>query len=158
MAAIDWLPAKDWEIWTTGSLLIVDDVIVANDQVEGVVIRTGLSSLARAVCLIIGTFLGSRTHIELENYSDGRAGNPTLGERLRSDQTVRHARRFDLTPLHRCGVQLKTPHLTKARLHGSVGAAVPEYVSVHICSSIAKSESPSTLSSVRFGSHAQAKA
>ncbi len=64
----------------------VDDLIVENDQVQGVVTQMGLHFYAPAVVLTVGTFLGGRIHIGLENYEGGRAGDPpsnALSKRLR---------------------------------------------------------------------------
>lgn len=65
----------------------VDDVIVENDQVTGVVTQMGLKFKAKAVVLTVGTFLGGKIHIGMENFSGGRAGDPpsiALADRLRS--------------------------------------------------------------------------
>jgi tRNA uridine 5-carboxymethylaminomethyl modification enzyme len=64
----------------------VDDLIVENDQVTGVITQMGLKFLAKAVVLTTGTFLGGRIHIGLNNYEGGRAGDPpanALSARLR---------------------------------------------------------------------------
>ena len=64
----------------------VTDLIVENDQVTGVVTQMDLEFHARAVVLTVGTFLGGRIHIGLENYEGGRAGDPPsnrLAKRLR---------------------------------------------------------------------------
>jgi tRNA uridine 5-carboxymethylaminomethyl modification enzyme len=64
----------------------VDDLIVENERVVGVVTAMGLKFRARAVVLTVGTFLGGRIHIGLENYPGGRAGDPpanALAARLR---------------------------------------------------------------------------
>ena len=64
----------------------VDDLIVENDRVTGVVTEMGLKFRAKAVVLTVGTFLGGKIHIGLENYSGGRAGDPpsiALAARLR---------------------------------------------------------------------------
>ena len=64
----------------------VDDLIVENDQVRGVVTQMGLKFHADQVVLTAGTFLGGLIHIGLENYSGGRAGDPpaiALAKRLR---------------------------------------------------------------------------
>jgi tRNA uridine 5-carboxymethylaminomethyl modification enzyme len=64
----------------------VDDLIVDGDSVTGVVTQMGLKFQARAVVLTVGTFLGGRIHIGLENYQGGRAGDPpanALSHRLR---------------------------------------------------------------------------
>lgn len=65
----------------------VDDVIVENDQVTGVVTQMGLKFKAKAVVLTVGTFLGGKIHIGMENFSGGRAGDPpsiALADRLRA--------------------------------------------------------------------------
>ncbi|MDH5516956.1 MAG: tRNA uridine-5-carboxymethylaminomethyl(34) synthesis enzyme MnmG [Gammaproteobacteria bacterium] len=65
----------------------VDDLIVENDQVTGVVTQMGLKFKARAVVLTVGTFLGGKIHIGESNYAGGRAGDPpsiALAERLRA--------------------------------------------------------------------------
>ncbi|UTM57320.1 tRNA uridine-5-carboxymethylaminomethyl(34) synthesis enzyme MnmG [Photobacterium sp. CCB-ST2H9] len=65
----------------------VNDLIVENDRAVGVVTEMGLKFRARAVVLTVGTFLGGKIHIGLENYSGGRAGDPpsiALAERLRA--------------------------------------------------------------------------
>ena len=64
----------------------VDDLIVENGRVAGVVTQMGLTFAARAVVLTVGTFLGGRIHIGLNNYEGGRAGDPpsnALSRRLR---------------------------------------------------------------------------
>ncbi len=64
----------------------VDDVIVENGRIAGVVTQMGLKFAARAVVLTVGTFLGGRIHIGLNNYEGGRAGDPpanALSRRLR---------------------------------------------------------------------------
>ncbi|MCP5141114.1 MAG: tRNA uridine-5-carboxymethylaminomethyl(34) synthesis enzyme MnmG [Gammaproteobacteria bacterium] len=63
-----------------------DDLIVEQGQVVGVVTQMGLAFRARAVVLTVGTFLGGRIHIGLNNYQGGRAGDPpsnALAARLR---------------------------------------------------------------------------
>ena len=65
----------------------VDDLIVEQGRVCGVVTAMGLSIRARAVVLSTGTFLGGRIHIGLEQSSGGRAGDPpsiTLAQRLQA--------------------------------------------------------------------------
>ena len=52
----------------------VDDLVVEGDRVSGVVTQMGLRFRAPAVVLTVGTFLGGRIHIGLENYQGGRAG------------------------------------------------------------------------------------
>ncbi len=64
----------------------VDDLIIENDQAVGVVTQMGLKFHARSVVLTVGTFLGGKIHIGLENYSGGRTGDTSsiaLAQRLR---------------------------------------------------------------------------
>lgn len=64
----------------------VDDLIVENDRVIGVVTQTGIRFYAKAVVLTTGTFLGGKIHIGPTNYQGGRAGDPpsiALAQRLR---------------------------------------------------------------------------
>jgi tRNA uridine 5-carboxymethylaminomethyl modification enzyme len=64
----------------------VDDLIVENDEVQGVVTNIGLRFFANSVVLTAGTFLGGKIHIGLDNHSGGRAGDPpslALASRLR---------------------------------------------------------------------------
>lgn len=64
----------------------VDDLLLAGDRVCGAVTQTGLSFKARSVVLTAGTFLNGLVHVGLNNYSAGRAGDPsalTLGRRLK---------------------------------------------------------------------------
>jgi tRNA uridine 5-carboxymethylaminomethyl modification enzyme len=63
-----------------------DDLIVENETVVGVVTQMGLKFKAKSVVLTVGTFLGGKIHIGLENHSGGRAGDPpsiALADRLR---------------------------------------------------------------------------
>jgi len=65
----------------------VDDLIIENDKVTGVVTQMGLKFSARSVVLTVGTFLGGLIHIGLSNYEGGRAGDPpsnALSQRLRA--------------------------------------------------------------------------
>lgn len=65
----------------------VDDLIVENDRVCGVVTQMGLKFKAKAVVLTVGTFLGGVIHIGLEQFQGGRAGDPpanALSQRLRA--------------------------------------------------------------------------
>jgi tRNA uridine 5-carboxymethylaminomethyl modification enzyme len=64
----------------------VDDLMVEDGRVIGVVTQMGLKFQAPAVVLTVGTFLGGRIHIGLENHEGGRAGDPpanALARRLR---------------------------------------------------------------------------
>ncbi len=64
----------------------VDDVIIKNDVVKGVVTQMGLSFTADKVILTSGTFLGGMIHIGQSNYAGGRAGDApsnALAKRLR---------------------------------------------------------------------------
>ena len=62
------------------------DLLVEGGQVKGVVTVTGITFEAPSVVLTVGTFLGGRIHVGLDNYQGGRAGDPPsnrLAERLR---------------------------------------------------------------------------
>lgn len=64
----------------------VDDLIVMDDQVKGVVTQAGLRFHAQCVILAVGTFLGGKIHIGETNHQAGRAGDPpalALARRLR---------------------------------------------------------------------------
>lgn len=64
----------------------VDDLIIENDRVTGVITQAGLRFMAKSVVLTVGTFLDGLIHIGLENYAGGRAGDPasvSLAARLR---------------------------------------------------------------------------
>jgi tRNA uridine 5-carboxymethylaminomethyl modification enzyme len=63
------------------------DLILEQDTVSGVLSLTGIRFEARAVVLTVGTFLGGRIHVGLDNYQGGRAGDPpsnALASRLRA--------------------------------------------------------------------------
>jgi tRNA uridine 5-carboxymethylaminomethyl modification enzyme len=64
----------------------VEDLIVEDGRVTGVVTAMGVKFRARVVVLTTGTFLGGKIHIGLSNYQGGRAGDPpsnALAARLR---------------------------------------------------------------------------
>ncbi len=64
----------------------VDDLIVENACVQGVVTQGGIRFYAKAVVLTTGTFLGGKIHLGDRNYAGGRAGDPpsiALANRLR---------------------------------------------------------------------------
>ncbi|MEA3302323.1 MAG: tRNA uridine-5-carboxymethylaminomethyl(34) synthesis enzyme MnmG [Pseudomonadota bacterium] len=64
----------------------VTDLIIENQQVTGVVTQMDLKFRAKAVVLTVGTFLGGRIHIGMQNYQGGRAGDAPanrLAQRLR---------------------------------------------------------------------------
>jgi tRNA uridine 5-carboxymethylaminomethyl modification enzyme len=64
----------------------VNDLIVEQDQIKGVVTQMGLRFTAQTVVLTVGTFLGGQIHIGMSNYQGGRAGDPpanALAQRLR---------------------------------------------------------------------------
>jgi tRNA uridine 5-carboxymethylaminomethyl modification enzyme len=65
----------------------VADLLIEGDRVLGAVTVTGIRFEAAAVVLTVGTFLGGRIHVGLDNYSGGRAGDPPsnqLAARLRA--------------------------------------------------------------------------
>jgi len=64
----------------------VDDLIIDNDRVLGVITQLNIRIYARAVILTVGTFLAGLAHIGKTNFKAGRAGDPpstTLAQRLR---------------------------------------------------------------------------
>jgi tRNA uridine 5-carboxymethylaminomethyl modification enzyme len=64
----------------------VDDLLIENGRVAGVITQMGLVFRAPRVVLTSGTFLGGKIHIGLENSAGGRAGDPpsiALAQRLR---------------------------------------------------------------------------
>jgi tRNA uridine 5-carboxymethylaminomethyl modification enzyme len=64
----------------------VEDLIVENESVKGVVTHMGLRFLADSVVLTVGTFLGGIIHVGMNSHSGGRAGDPPsnrLADRLR---------------------------------------------------------------------------
>lgn len=64
----------------------VDDLMLKDGRVCGVVTQLGLRFSARSVVLTAGTFLGGLIHVGQSNYQAGRAGDPpaiTLARRLR---------------------------------------------------------------------------
>ena len=65
----------------------VADLVIESGRVEGVVTVSGIVFQAPTVVLTVGTFLGGRIHVGLENHAGGRAGDPPsnrLSERLRA--------------------------------------------------------------------------
>ena len=65
----------------------VDDLVIKNGHVTGIVTHSGLTVDARSVVLTAGTFLAGRIHVGLDNHEGGRAGDPpsaVLAQNLRS--------------------------------------------------------------------------
>ncbi len=65
----------------------VADLRLEGGRVTGVVTQAGIEFAARAVVLTVGTFLGGRIHVGLEQHAGGRAGDPPsnrLAEKLRA--------------------------------------------------------------------------
>jgi tRNA uridine 5-carboxymethylaminomethyl modification enzyme len=64
----------------------VDDLIIENDQVKGVITQLNVKIFAHAVIITVGTFLAGLAHIGKTNFKAGRAGDPpsmVLAQRLR---------------------------------------------------------------------------
>lgn len=64
----------------------VDDLLIEQERIVGVITQMGLSLRAKSVVLTAGTFLAGKIHIGLNHYEAGRAGDPpakTLAARLR---------------------------------------------------------------------------
>jgi tRNA uridine 5-carboxymethylaminomethyl modification enzyme len=65
----------------------VADIVIEGERVRAVVTITGITFEAPTVVLTVGTFLGGRIHVGLENYQGGRAGDPPsnrLAQKLRA--------------------------------------------------------------------------
>jgi tRNA uridine 5-carboxymethylaminomethyl modification enzyme len=65
----------------------VSDLRLEGGRVAGVVTQAGVEFVGRTVVLTVGTFLGGRIHVGLEQYPGGRAGDPPsnrLAEKLRA--------------------------------------------------------------------------
>ncbi|ASG67653.1 tRNA uridine 5-carboxymethylaminomethyl modification enzyme MnmG [Francisella halioticida] len=65
----------------------VDDLVVKNNIITGVITKIGITFKAKKVILTVGTFLGGRIHIGKVSKSGGRAGDQpsnALAERLRA--------------------------------------------------------------------------
>jgi tRNA uridine 5-carboxymethylaminomethyl modification enzyme len=90
----------------------VDDLIIENDEVKGVITNTGIKFLADKIILTSGTFLGGIIHIGDKNFSGGRVGDSA------SNALSKTLRKYDL------GVdRLKTgtpPRLDKRTIDYSV--------------------------------------
>ncbi|QAX81377.1 tRNA uridine-5-carboxymethylaminomethyl(34) synthesis enzyme MnmG [Candidatus Pseudomonas adelgestsugas] len=68
---------------------VIDDLIIKQNQVCGVVTQIGLRFFAESVVLTTGTFLGGLIHIGMQKYSGGRNSDPssiTLAKQLRELQ------------------------------------------------------------------------
>ncbi len=64
----------------------VDDLLLEQDKVVGVITQLGLRFNAKSVVLTTGTFLSGLIHVGQANYAAGRAGDPpsvSLAHRLR---------------------------------------------------------------------------
>ena len=67
----------------------VDDLVVVDNRVQGVVSALGLTFYAPRIVLTAGTFLGGKIHVGLDSHAGGRAGDPaanTLSLRLKELQ------------------------------------------------------------------------
>ena len=53
----------------------VEDLLIEDDEVRGVVTHMGLTVYARSVVLTVGTFLGGLIHVGLDRQSGGRMGD-----------------------------------------------------------------------------------
>ncbi len=65
----------------------VDDLVIKNNIVQGVITNLGEQIIARKVILTVGTFLDGKIHIGLKSFSGGRVGDPasiSLAEKLRA--------------------------------------------------------------------------
>ncbi|MDX8380328.1 MAG: tRNA uridine-5-carboxymethylaminomethyl(34) synthesis enzyme MnmG [Gallionella sp.] len=67
----------------------VDDLLIKQDKVTGVITQLGLRFRSKTVVLTAGTFLAGLIHVGQANYQAGRAGDPpsvSLAHRLRELQ------------------------------------------------------------------------
>jgi tRNA uridine 5-carboxymethylaminomethyl modification enzyme len=63
------------------------DLLIEGGKVRAVVTISGITFQAPAIVLTVGTFLGGRIHVGLDNYQGGRAGDPPsnrLAQKLRA--------------------------------------------------------------------------
>lgn len=78
----------------------VDDLLIENNSVSGVITNLGLKLKSKTVILTVGTFLNGKIHIGLNNFIGGRLGDPasiSLAETLKKIPH-RHARLKTGTP------------------------------------------------------------
>lgn len=64
----------------------VDDILLEGEEVVAVRTQMGLVLRAKAIILTVGTFLGGKIHVGMNQYAGGRAGDPpaiALAARLR---------------------------------------------------------------------------
>jgi len=64
----------------------VADLTLQGERVAGCITQSGIEFRARSIVLTVGTFLGGRIHVGLQNHAGGRAGDPAanhLAARLR---------------------------------------------------------------------------
>lgn len=54
----------------------VDDLLIEQGRVTGVITQMGYTLRAKAVVLTVGTFLGGKIHVGMNQFSGGRAGDP----------------------------------------------------------------------------------
>ena len=54
----------------------VDDLLIEQGRVAGVITQMGFTLRAKAVVLTVGTFLGGKIHVGMNQFSGGRAGDP----------------------------------------------------------------------------------
>jgi tRNA uridine 5-carboxymethylaminomethyl modification enzyme len=65
----------------------VEDIIIQQDKVEGVITQLGLRFFAKSIVLTVGTFLDGKIHIGMQNHAGGRIGCPPstkLAQKLRA--------------------------------------------------------------------------
>lgn len=65
----------------------VDDLMIENDQVTGVLTEMGVAFKAKTVVLTTGTFLNGKIHIGLNHYRGGRTGDPAA---IKLSQKLHH--------------------------------------------------------------------
>ena len=55
----------------------VDEIIIRNEKVIGVITQMGIKFYAKTVVLTVGTFLAGKIHVGFNKYKGGRAGDPS---------------------------------------------------------------------------------
>lgn len=62
----------------------VNDLIIEQGRITGVLTQMGFTLKAKAVVLTVGTFLGGKIHVGMSQYAGGRAGDPPSIELAKS--------------------------------------------------------------------------
>ena len=126
----------------------VDDLLIRNNQVEGVITERGEKIKAKKVVLTTGTFLGGIMHFGLEQKPGGRIGDPPsnkLAQKLR-EMPFRYGRLKTGTPPRLDGKTLDWEKLepqpgdtpTPRMSYKSTNTERPKQINCHITRTTAK--------------------